>query len=781
MSKPGADRAEPKATMTGVIATIPRIQFSNALGLPLAGGKLTTYLAGTTTLEPTYQDQELTIANPTTITLDSTGSCVLWLDPTKSYKFLLKSALGVTQPGWPVDNISGASTPLSLEPKFSLYASLTALAATAGSALLGFIQAGVGAIKRTVQDKLRDQVSAFDFMTPQQIANVRAGVPTDVTDAAQAAINSFGTFPGIVQFPPGNFRLSKSLVSGGKGQSLRGASRYGTYITAADGATFDMIRLAHQQCEVTGFIFRPASAAQMPIRAYAGRAHIHGNYLLSAINNAGVGILLTDMDPVTNTFVAGAYGHTIENNIIGDSGFAFARGITETSTQGIQACEFRKNTIKSDRPFQIDKGGGNTYISNLVQSSTGTAGAKAGVGFTFGPDVVGEKLYGNYVELYLAMFETRRTDNTYQIFHAVGNHNDNCAAPVADAGAKNYVIEDPVGKVVNSFGWSTRYTATQWGINTSSGVSTFGADSSGNCFLGASSGASHIINRPGSTEGTVILNFQAAGTSIGYMQDARGLGINGANTLLALNKNSSTNRSINAAGTVNTSGADYAEYMRKAVGCGVIAKGQIVGINAGGEITDRWASALTFATKSTDPSYVGGDTWAVHLGPRPEKPAYVEPEYAGATAGRAPVEPEETGQADRDEIAAGAYANALAGWKTVSAQEQVDRATFAELCAQVKADHARAVAKWEAADAQYDAAHEAARATVDRIAFAGQVPVNVLGAQPGQYIVPVQYGEGIKGIAKNEADMTLAEYMRAIGRVIAIEPDGRARIIVKVA
>jgi len=167
MSKPGADRAEPKATMTGVIATIPRIQFSNALGLPLAGGKLTTYLAGTTTPEPTYQDQDLTIANPTTITLDSTGSCVLWLDPEKSYKFLLKSALGVTQPGWPVDNIVGASTPLSLTPTLSAYAKLTTLATAIGAALVGFAQAGIGAAKRLVQDKLREAP-----VTPQDYADL---------------------------------------------------------------------------------------------------------------------------------------------------------------------------------------------------------------------------------------------------------------------------------------------------------------------------------------------------------------------------------------------------------------------------------------------------------------------------------------------------------------------------------------------------------------------------------------------------------------------------------
>ena len=57
-----------------------------------------------------------------------------------------------------------------------------------------------------------------------------------------------------------------------------------------------------------------------------------------------------------------------------------------------------------------------------------------------------------------------------------------------------------------------------------------------------------------------------------------------------------------------------------------------------------------------------------------------------------------------------------------------------------------------------------------------------MGATPGQYIVPVEAADGgIEGVAKSEADLTLAEYMRAVGKVIAIEDDGRARIIVKVA
>ena len=68
---------------------------------------------------------------------------------------------------------------------------------------------------------------------------------------------------------------------------------------------------------------------------------------------------------------------------------------------------------------------------------------------------------------------------------------------------------------------------------------------------------------------------------------------------------------------------------------------------------------------------------------------------------------------------------------------------------------------------------------VDRIAFSGQVPVNVLGATAGQYIVPVNNNGSIKGEAVSNP--TFEQYQNAVGKVIAIEADGRARIIVKVA
>jgi hypothetical protein len=180
--------------MTGVIATIPRIQFSNALGLPLAGGKLYTYLAGTTTPVATYQDQDLTTENENPIQLDSAGSCMIWLDPAKSYKFVLKSALGITQPGWPVDNISGAANTVSLTPTLSAYAKLTALAASIGAMLVGFIQLGAGAIIRTVLDELRERVSITQFGAKCD------GATDDTAAVAAAQVAAAGralVFPGL--------------------------------------------------------------------------------------------------------------------------------------------------------------------------------------------------------------------------------------------------------------------------------------------------------------------------------------------------------------------------------------------------------------------------------------------------------------------------------------------------------------------------------------------------------------------------------------------------------
>lgn len=224
-----------------------------------------------------------------------------------------------------------------------------------------------------------------------------------------------------------------------------------------------------------------------------------------------------------------------------------------------------------------------------------------------------------------------------------------------------------------------------------------------------------------------------------------------------------TGRSINAAGTINASGADYAEYMVKSPGCGIVAAGQLIGIDACGKLTDLWDNAIAFAVKSTDPCMVGGDKWSQKLGPRPES----------VTRKLDRVEQQLVSEAQPR------MAAVYDGLVLIKPEVPAKPAIYHNVTLTGETDE-----EWAARRAPYlafDAALEAARQSVDRIAFSGQVPCNVHGATPGQYLVPVRQGEGIGAIAVNEDDLTLKQYMRAIGKVVAIEDDGRARIVVKVA
>jgi hypothetical protein len=92
----------------------------------------------------------------------------------------------------------------------------TALAASSGSSLVGFLQSGTGAVARTVQSKLRDSVSVFDFLTTAEIADVTSDTGSiDLTAKIQAAINSLQTAGGgTLIFPNGTYYITSTLVIG---------------------------------------------------------------------------------------------------------------------------------------------------------------------------------------------------------------------------------------------------------------------------------------------------------------------------------------------------------------------------------------------------------------------------------------------------------------------------------------------------------------------------------------------------------------------------------------
>jgi hypothetical protein len=169
-------------------------QFFTNNGVPLAGGKIFTYAAGTTTNQTTYTSSSGGTAHTNPIILDSAGRVPggeIWLTDNLQYKFLLKTSADVLISTY--DNIAGISSvtlPLS-------------------SSDVSYVPAGAGAVTTTVQSKLRQYVSVLDFG-----ANTTPGT-TDMTAAINAAIASLSN-GGVVFFPAGTYRVTSQIVVASK-------------------------------------------------------------------------------------------------------------------------------------------------------------------------------------------------------------------------------------------------------------------------------------------------------------------------------------------------------------------------------------------------------------------------------------------------------------------------------------------------------------------------------------------------------------------------------------
>lgn len=173
--------------MTTTLSPSPKLQFFASDGSFLAGGKLYTYAAGTSTPLATYTDSTGASANPNPVILDARGEAGVWLGAS-AYKFVLKTSNDSLL--WTVDNIEGASA-------------LTTLSQPDGSSLVGFIQAGTGAVATTVQARLRQTISVKDF------GAVGDGTTDDTLAIQNALVAAAG---GRLYFPTGTYIYSTTLT-----------------------------------------------------------------------------------------------------------------------------------------------------------------------------------------------------------------------------------------------------------------------------------------------------------------------------------------------------------------------------------------------------------------------------------------------------------------------------------------------------------------------------------------------------------------------------------------
>jgi parallel beta-helix repeat protein len=180
-------------------------QFFDNNGVPLAGGLVYSYAAGTTTPAATYTTNSGSIAHSNPIVLDSAGRVPggeVWLTAGSTYKFVLNTSAGVLIGTY--DNIFADNGAAVLRSDLANTSD-----PTKGDALVGFRQSNAagnltGSVGRTVHQKLQEYISVKDF-------GATGDGSTNDTVAIQAAIDAVGAAGGTLWFPPGTYMIARNV------------------------------------------------------------------------------------------------------------------------------------------------------------------------------------------------------------------------------------------------------------------------------------------------------------------------------------------------------------------------------------------------------------------------------------------------------------------------------------------------------------------------------------------------------------------------------------------
>lgn len=183
--------------MTVSLSPLPIQRFYDNSGALAVGGKLYTYVAGTTTPQATYIDSTGGTPNTNPIVLNSRGECSVWMTDGQSYKFVLQDSVGNTL--WTVDNIPSSGN-----------AVITALAQLADTSNVNNGDAMIG-VKRTVSGAAATTLHTW---IEGQVLNLKSdfGAKGDgVTDDTAALNTAFTTTGKAIYIPPGTYYYTSNL------------------------------------------------------------------------------------------------------------------------------------------------------------------------------------------------------------------------------------------------------------------------------------------------------------------------------------------------------------------------------------------------------------------------------------------------------------------------------------------------------------------------------------------------------------------------------------------
>lgn len=209
------------------LAPPPIFQFFDANGAPLAGGKLYTYVAGTTTPHATYTDSTQDTENTNPIILDANGECVVWMDET-AYKLVLNDANDVLQ--WTRDNV-----------QFIPDGSITTIKLADGSVTTAKLSDGAVTSAKIADQAVGTDELADDSVTPAKIPD--DSIPLTKLTGGQAELQfvetgdpRFGDGPTVFPRKPWSAPAvipSPSSPAAGDGQCVRW-SRTGKLLGVAE-------------------------------------------------------------------------------------------------------------------------------------------------------------------------------------------------------------------------------------------------------------------------------------------------------------------------------------------------------------------------------------------------------------------------------------------------------------------------------------------------------------------------------------------------------------------
>jgi hypothetical protein len=125
--------------MTASILVPPLDQFVDSAGRPVALGTIDTFVPGTTTRIPTYQDANQVTANPNPVVLDSGGRATIW--GTGDFRFVVKKQDGslvcdaVVSSWFPSSGINAFIAPALAAPDANTFLNLSGTTAQLQAAI----------------------------------------------------------------------------------------------------------------------------------------------------------------------------------------------------------------------------------------------------------------------------------------------------------------------------------------------------------------------------------------------------------------------------------------------------------------------------------------------------------------------------------------------------------------------------------------------------------------------------------------------------------------------